>query len=153
MKDKQKTGINKEEITELDAKYKRALADYQNLVKQTARDKSDFARYANENLLHEILPIYEYLKLSLAHAPDDDKWLEGVKYVLKEFARVLEINGVTEIVTENQEFNHETMEAIEEEITDQENLDNKIAKTLKAGYKLYDKVIIPARVVVYKFKN
>ncbi|MDP2736642.1 MAG: nucleotide exchange factor GrpE, partial [bacterium] len=47
--------------------YKRALADYQNLLKQTAKEKMEFAVYANENMLREILPVYDNLKMAMEH--------------------------------------------------------------------------------------
>ncbi len=66
----------------LEEKYKRALADYQNLVKQTAKEKMEFAKYANELLLTEMLPVYDHLKIALRHAkntPNNAKdIIEGV---------------------------------------------------------------------------
>ena len=158
-KDKDKIKDNPNECeqrcAELDHKYKLALADYQNLVKQTAKERIDLALYANEVLILEMIPIYDNLKLTLQHyPPDSDKsWLTGLQHVIQQFKKVLEENGVKEIETKNKKFDHDLMEAVETIDTEDENQDDMVAKELKAGYKLHDKVIIPARVAVYKFIN
>lgn len=145
----------KKQCDELDHKYKLALADYQNLLKQTAKERIDLAMYANEGLILEMLPVYDNLKLTLEHYPaDGDKnWLTGLQHVIQQFKKVLEEAGIKEIETEGKKFDHNLMEAVETAETEDETLDEMINKELKAGYKLYDKVIAPARVSVYKFKN
>ena len=146
----------------LEEKYKRALADYQNLLKQTAKEKMEFAVYANEQMLREILPVYDHLKLAIEHhtRPNDavgrdgestDDWLTGVKHVVKQFKDVLERIGIEEIKAEKK-FDHNLMDAIKSEETEDENLDGQVAKQIKAGYKLNGKVIEPAKVIVYKIK-
>ncbi len=143
-------------------KYKRALADYQNLLKRTAIEKQEFAKYANEGLLHEILPVYDNLKMSLAHADTDAEkngWLEGVQYVVKQFKEVLEKMGVEEIKTIGEKFDHHTMEAIDPSAgsgqapsagSGQEEKGNGdiVEKEVKPGYKLNGKMIIPAKVIL-----
>ncbi|MFA6306328.1 MAG: nucleotide exchange factor GrpE [Patescibacteria group bacterium] len=133
--------------------YKRALADYQNLLKQTAKEKMEFAVYANEQMLREILPVYDHLKMAIEHHSEEskDEWLTGVKFVVKQFKDVLEKIGVEEITAEKK-FDHNLMEALSNEETEDESLDGKVAKQVKAGYKLNGKVIEPAKVIVYKLK-
>jgi len=135
-------------------KYKRALADYQNLLKQTAKERLDFVKYANEQVISEILPIYDNLKTSLQFSDEAVKsngWLEGIKHVIKQFKDFLNNNGIEEITTVNQQFDHNLMEAISNEETDDKKKDGLVAKEIKAGYKLNGKVIVAARVIVYKF--
>ena len=125
-------------------KYKRALADYQNLLKQTAKEKQEFVKYANEQLIYEILPVYDNLKLALMHSKgvkDNNSIREGVKYVLKQFGDALKNAGVEEIKTAGMKFDHNTMEAIE-------GKGDKVKKEVKAGYLLNRKVIAPAKVVL-----
>lgn len=89
-----------QEKKDFEHKYKRALADYQNLIKQTAKEKVEFVKYANESLLYEILPVYDNLKISLNHADeiaDKNGWVEGIKHVIKQFKSVLDNLGVEEI--------------------------------------------------------
>jgi molecular chaperone GrpE len=139
----------------LEDKYKRVLADYQNLLKQTAKDKMEFAKFANEQLLYEILPVYDNLKASIQHADETagaNGWLVGIKYIIKQFKDVLEKIGVEEIKVKDKKFDHNTMEAVGSEETEDEKLDGAVAKQVKAGYRLNGKVIEAAKVVVYKVK-
>ncbi len=144
-----------EEIGNLENKYKRALADYQNLLKQTVKEKMEFARFANEQLLYQLLPVYDHLKIALENQSEENhnSWMEGVKHVVKQFKNVLNEIGVEEIKTVGEKFDHNFMEAISEDTTYEEKQDGMVAKELRAGYKLNGKVIIPAKVVVYKIKN
>lgn len=134
--------------------YKRALADYQNLLKQTAKEKMEFAMFANEIMLKEILPVYDHLKMALEHHNGEttDQWLTGVKHVVKQFKDVLEKIGVVEIKTMGEKFDHNSMESVQNEETEDEKLDGRVAREMKAGYKLNGKVIEAAKVVVYKLK-
>ena len=125
-------------------KYLRALADYQNLLKQSAKDREEFVRYAIGDFLQDILPVYDHLKMSINGLKEEEvknPWVEGVKYVLKQFKDVLEAKGIEEIKTIGEKFNHETMEALDGtgEIVKQE---------VMAGYKLNGKVIRHAKVIV-----
>jgi molecular chaperone GrpE len=145
----------KDKFQELEHKYKRALADYQNLLKRTAIEKQEYVKYANEQLLNEILPVYDNLKMSLAHADEGAEkngWLEGVKYVVRQFGDVLNKLGVEEIKTVGEKFDHHTMEAVEKKETDDKNKDGIVASEIMPGYKLNDKVIRAARVAVYEYK-
>ncbi len=137
-----KSTVKVGEYNEMENRYKRALADYQNLQKRSLEEKNDFAKYANENLLHEILPIYDNLKISLLHIneqTDQNAWAEGIKYVIKQFKEVLKNAGVEEIETEGKKFDLNTMEAVE-------GKGEKVKKEIKPGYKLNGKVIIAAKV-------
>jgi len=138
-----------------EGKYKRALADYQNLLKQTAKEKMEFAMFANELMLKEILPVYDHLKMAIEYGASEstDEWLTGVKHVVKQFKDVLEKIGVEEVKTAGEKFDHNTMESVQNEETADEELDGVVAKQLKAGYKLNGKLLEAAKVAVYKLKN
>jgi len=138
----------------IEHRYKRALADYQNLLKQTAKEKEEFTKYANEQLLYQILPIYDNLKMVIAHSDrqEHDSWHEGVVHVLKQFKNTLSEFGVEEVKTVGEKFDHNTMEAVSSEPTKDHGRDDMVAKEIKAGYRLNGKIIMPAKVVVYKLK-
>lgn len=142
--------INNQESVEdnqsFEQKYLRALADYQNLLKRTAQDKIDFVKYANHNLIEEILPVFDHLKLSLSGLSETEAkspWAIGVSHVLNQFREILKNNGIEEIKTIGEKFNHETMDAIEGE-------GEIVAKEIIPGYKLNGKVIRPAKVITNK---
>jgi nucleoside triphosphatase len=146
---------NSEEQNNFEHKYKRALADYQNLLRQTAKEKAEFGQFAREQFLMEILPVYDHLKMSLEHFnkdTDQNNWIKGIEYVVKQFKDILTSMGAEEIKTVGAEFDHALMEAVENEVTDDGEQDGLVARELSAGYKLNGKVIKAARVVVYKCK-
>ena len=125
-------------------KYKRALADYQNLLKQSVKDKEDFVRFALGDFLQDIVPVYDHLKMSLSTLPEneqDSAWVKGVEYVLKQFKDVLSARGVEEIKTKGQKFDHNLMEALE-------GKGEKVVKEVMPGYTLNGRVIKAAKVIV-----
>ena len=145
--------------------YSRALADYQNLQKQTTKEKEEFARYVKSNMIMEFIPIYENLKSAVEHSPlrkqseasdedNHDSWLEGVKFVIKQFEDMLANNGVQIINPVDENFNPSEHEAVESSFvkTTEDKRIGKIAKVIKQGYKMGDKVIQVAKVVVYSLK-
>jgi molecular chaperone GrpE len=154
-KDKNKNSVSREQYHELEDKYRRALAEQQNLIKQHQKDRAHYVHYANEQLLLEILPVYDNLKLSCRHFNPDNtaSWLEGINYIIKQFQNILNQQGVKEIPTIGQPFNHATMDAAEIVETTEDQQDDLVAEEIKPGYQLEEKVITPARVKVYRFKK
>jgi len=143
------------EKDEFEDMYKRALADYQNLLKQSAQDKQEFIKYANEQVIYDLIPVFDNLKLAIKHADDEaqkNPWFAGVVHVTKQFEDVLTNLGLEELKAD-EEFNHETMEAIDKEKTDDSKKDGKIFKVVKPGYKLKEKIINHTKVIVYEFKK
>ncbi|QQS60802.1 nucleotide exchange factor GrpE [Candidatus Falkowbacteria bacterium] len=127
------------------------MADYQNLLRQTTKERRDAILYANEALILDLLPVYDNLKLSLKHSGGEgnESWLTGLQHVIQQFRKVLEEAGVKEIQTEREKFDPATMEAVENRETTEKKLDHTVAEELKAGYTLNNKVIAPARVAVF----
>lgn len=134
-----------EEEAESDSqKYLRALADYQNLLKQTAKDREEFVKYAASDFLQDILPVYDHLKMSLAGLSEEEAkspWAIGVRHVLKQFKDILESRGVEEIKTVGEKFDHDLMEAID-------GTGETVKQEIMPGYKLNGKVIRHAKVIV-----
>jgi len=136
--------LREEEADSFENKYLRALADYQNLLKQTAKDREDFVKYALSDFLQDILPVYDHLKLSIAGLGEDESqnaWVVGVKHVLKQFKDVLEARGIEEIKTTGEKFDHDLMEAVDGQ-------GEKVKQEIMPGYKLNGKVIRHAKVIV-----
>lgn len=123
--------------------YHRALADYQNLERRTQEDKSDLIKFANKNLLNNILPGIDQLLMAQGHIKD-----QGLDMVVDNFKKLLEDEGLKEIKTEGQDFDPTTMECLE--IV--EGPDQKVITTLQKGYTLYGDVLRPAKVTVGKSK-
>jgi molecular chaperone GrpE len=141
---------------DLENKYKRALADYQNLLKRSAEEKREFVRFANEGMILDFLPVSENLKLAVNHSSGDQKensWLEGVKYVIKQFGDIMKDYGVEEIKTVGEKYDHNLMEALENEKTEDEEKEGIVARELSPGYTMNGKVIKAARVIVYEVER
>ncbi|OGF31351.1 nucleotide exchange factor GrpE [Candidatus Falkowbacteria bacterium RIFOXYD2_FULL_35_9] len=156
-KDKKDTLIEKlkQEAGENLAGWQRAKADYENLTKENARDRLEYIKYANANLIMELLPIYDNFKLAFNAVPEADKtssWVIGLQHIMKQMQDFLQSNGIEEIQTYCQNFDPELHEAVES-VADA-NFDNgQIIKTIKSGYKLHHKIIQVAKVVVCENKK
>lgn len=129
--------------------WKRALADYENLKKQINKQQEEFSKFANLNLIMQIIPVYNNLKLALEHSNGDD-WAKGIQHIKNQFQQILEQNGVEEILPQiGDKFDineHEAVLAVNSQQLTVNN--NKIKKIINCGYKLNGKVIVPAKVVV-----
>lgn len=130
--------------------WKRAKADYLNLKKETEEKQKDWADFIQAGLLLEILPIINNYKIALSHIPKDagkEAWVEGFNHIYKQFTDLLNKSGISEIKTIGEKFNPEFHEAVSQEVNE-ETEDQLILKELSPGYKMNDKVITPAKVVV-----
>ena len=81
-----------DEITTLDQNWKRALADYQNLVKRIESEKSEIMKLASLNVVNKLVPTLDILELAAKHSQD-----EGVQMAVKQFQQVLSDEGLEEI--------------------------------------------------------
>lgn len=132
------------EIEPWEHQYKRALADYQNLIKQQTKEREEFVKFAVSDFLQDLLPVYDHLKMSILGLTEEEAknaWAVGVRHVLKQFRDVLSARGVEEIKTVGEVFDHNLMEAID-------GSGDKVKQEIMPGYKLYGKVIRPAKVIV-----
>ena len=132
---------SKEQLKNVENQLKRALADYQNLEKRIASEKSEWIKIANKELLLRLLPGLDSLILAQKHTQD-----EGIKLSIKHFLEILEKVGVKKIETEGKDFNPNLMEAVSTE----EGEEGKITRELRTGYTLNGQVLRPVQVVVGK---
>ncbi len=133
--------IQDSELENLENQLKRALADYQNLEKRIASEKSEWIKISNKDLLLRLLPGLDSLLLAQKHTQD-----EGVKVSIKHFLDVLELEGVKKIETIGKDFDPKIMEAV----STKQGEDGKVLEELRAGYTIYDSVLRPAQVIVGK---
>lgn len=129
------------ETEELENKYKRALADYQNLEKRTREERSNWIKTANKELLLRFLPVLDTLILANQHVPS-----EGFKLGIAQFLSALKTEGVEKIETIGKQFDPITMECIETVAGEE----GKVLGEIRFGYKLYDIVLRVAQVKVGK---
>lgn len=133
---------NKAKIEELTNNWKRALADYQNLEKNFNQQRQTLALYIKKDILIKFLPILESLEKAESHLKD-----QGLELAIKQFKDLLKSEGLEELDILNKDFDPNTSECIDTEKGDKDNL---VTKILTKGYKLFDKVILPAKVIVSK---
>lgn len=117
---------------------RRALADYQNLVKRTQEDRVRMMTFANRELLSSLLQPLEHLSLAAAQLQD-----QGLNMVVTQFWQVLSQAGLEEIKTDDQPFNPELMEVVEAGDKKQ-----RVIKVVKKGYQLHGQVLQHAKVIL-----
>lgn len=140
-KGKKKEGSQdlKKRIKELEDQLARAVADYKNLERRVEIDKKEIMKYANKELLSNLLPAFDTLFLAGKHVED-----EGVKLTIQRILDTLKDSGIEKIDTENSEYNPEIMECVE--VADGQ--ENEILEELQPGFMLNGKLLRPARVRV-----
>lgn len=139
----------KKTAEEANNKYIRLYADFENYKKITARNREELLKYANEDLLSDILTVIDHLELALQHATGDESsspLSEGVELTLKELKNVLEKHGLQTIDALGKPFDpvvHHAMSKIESE-----EEENTVIREFRKGYMLKDRVLRAAMVGV-----
>jgi molecular chaperone GrpE len=126
---------------------KRVAAEFENYRKRAARDQADFALRANERLVKELLPVLDDLgrALEAAEKHEEVKLEEGVRLVHRQLAELLRKEGLAEIETDGK-FDPHVHEALLTQPS--EAPEGSVIDVVQKGYKLGDRVLRPARVVV-----
>jgi molecular chaperone GrpE len=130
-----------------DDRYLRLAADFDNFRKRAARERSEMAVYANERLVKDLLPILDDLERALeaAAAHEEAKLEEGVRLVHRSLADLLAKEGLARIDVTGK-FDPHVHEALLAQPSDEE--EGTVIQVLQNGYRLGDRVVRPARVVV-----
>ncbi|MDO8529648.1 MAG: nucleotide exchange factor GrpE [bacterium] len=132
---------------------KRCQADFENYRKRQDESKKELKDFILEDLALQILPVVDNFQMSLGHIPEDQgksPWVEGILHIQRQLETILKDNGITEIeAKEGDEFNPEIHEAIHQESENSEQKSkNKVKKIISKGYKIGEKVIRAAKVIV-----
>ena len=125
----------------------RVQAEFDNYRKRAARDQQSLVARAHERLVKELLPVLDDLERALeaAEAHEEAKLEEGVSLVTRSFADVLRKEGLEEVETDGK-FDPHVHEALLSQPSEAE--EGSIIEVLQKGYRLGDRVIRPARVVI-----
>jgi molecular chaperone GrpE len=126
---------------------KRVAADFENYRKRVARDQESLVARAHERLVKELLPVLDDLERALDAARDSGTRSveEGVRLVHEELKSALKREGLAEIET-NGRFDPHVHEALLSQPSDAE--EGSVLEVVQKGYRLGDRVVRPARVVV-----
>jgi molecular chaperone GrpE len=133
----------KQQAKDFEDKWKRALADYQNLERRTAEIRKEWITESNRDLILKLFPVLDTLILAQAHVKD-----EGLRLSIQKFLDILKDEGVIKIPTDGEKFDPHLMEATE--VVD--GPENKVVEEVRSGFMLNDKVLRPAQVKVGKGK-
>jgi len=142
----------REDIQKHQDLYLRALAEMDNLRKRTQREKEDLSKFANENILREILPVIDNLERAVEHAEQENgtgSLLEGVRMTLTQFSQVLTRFGVEPVIALGLPFDPAVHQAIGQLETGDYPV-NTVAQEMQKGYLLNDRLLRPALVMVAK---
>src|SRR5919108_1461745 len=126
---------------------KRVAAEFENYRKRVARDQESLVARAHERLVKDLLPVVDDLERALVAAAEHEeaKLEEGVRLVHRELAGILAREGLAEIETDGR-FDPHVHEALLAQPSDKE--EGSVIEVIQKGYRLGDRVLRPARVVV-----
>ena len=138
-------------IAELQDRYLRQAAEFDNYRKRTMKEKAELIKSAAEKVIVAELPIVDDMDRALDNMEkgmDADACIEGFKLIAQKFKNTLAQQGLEKIDTDGQDFDTDFHEAIALIPAPTEELKGKILDCVQAGYKLGDKVIRHAKVAV-----
>lgn len=139
-----------EKLAEMQDKYLRLSAEFDNYRKRTLREKMELSKYAEENLLLKVLPLMDDFDRALQHmdTSDPDALKNGIELIYMKFTEFLKQNGIKEIETVNKDFDVDLHEAVAKVQVDDSDKKGKVVDVALKGYFLHDKVLRFAKVVV-----
>jgi len=147
----QSVRVVEEKLAEMQDKYIRLSAEFDNYRKRTLREKMDLSKYAGESLLLNLIPIIDDFERALKHmdsATDSAALKSGIDLIYVKFSEFLKQNGVKEIEALNTNFNVDIHEAVAKTQVQEDDKKGKVVDVLQKGYYLQDKVLRFAKVVV-----
>jgi molecular chaperone GrpE len=143
--------VYKQQVAEIQDKYMRMVAEFDNFRKRTLKERSELLKSAGEDVLLGILPVVDDFERGLnaiEKTNDIDALKQGVSLIYNKFREFLIQKGVKEIDAVNQEFNVDVHEAITKIPAPDESMKGKVVDVVQKGYLLNEKVIRFAKVVV-----
>lgn len=135
------------------AGWKRAQADYANLKKETERLRGEYAKYAAADTIERLLPVLDALKKATAELPDcgdnaaAKAWIDGIGHVKVSLENALRESGISVIEEKGVPFDPSVHDALMREPSNSDGPD-RVVRIIEPGYRLHDRVIRPAKVVV-----
>ncbi len=131
----------------------RSAAEFENFRKRSQKEKEDAAKFGNEKLLKDFLPVMDNLERALDHVEQHDlaQVIEGVKLVQKLFESTLARHGVTGFSAVGKPFDPSLHEALMQKESDEPP--GTVVSEMAKGYKLHDRLVRPAAVVVSKSRT
>ena len=146
-KETNKEMVPKQDYDELDDRYKRILAEFENFKKRSGKERESLYNSILSDIVEVILPIVDNLENAVKIETSDENYKQGVELVLKQFKDILASKGVEEIKAVGETFDPELHEAVSS-IQDENLGEIEIAQEYRKGYKIGNRVIRHSMVVV-----
>jgi len=149
--EEKKEPTTEEKLAELQDRYLRLTAEYDNFRKRTLKEKIDLQKSANESLLGALLPVaddFDRAIQSVEEAKDIEAVKEGMKLISGKFKGFLNQQGVKEIEAQNKAFDTDVHEAITKIPAPSKKLKGKVVDVVQKGYYLNEKVLRFSKVVI-----
>lgn len=140
-------------IDELNDKYLRQVAEFDNYRKRVLKEKADLIKYSGEKIITTLLPVLDDMERAVQNmekTEDVASVKEGVQLIIDKFIKLLKQEGLSRIETEGKDFDTDYHEAIAMVPGQPEDMKGKIIDCVTPGYMLNDKVIRHAKVAVAK---
>jgi len=150
-KAEKKEPSTEEKLAELQDRYLRLSAEYDNFRKRTLKEKIDLQKSGNESLLNALLPVaddFDRALQSVNEAKEIDAVKEGFNLIAGKFTAFLKQQGVKEIEAVKQAFDTDVHEAITKIPAPSKKMKGKVVDVVQKGYYLNDKVLRFAKVVI-----
>ncbi|MCC7160354.1 nucleotide exchange factor GrpE [Candidatus Nomurabacteria bacterium] len=137
--------------------WQKERAEFSNYRKQEEDRKAMFSESMRERILSRFLTVVDSFNMAFQNKESWEKvdlnWRKGVEYIYAQLNNIFEEYGVKPVGEENESFDPSIHQPIDMIATDKKDLDHKVAKIIQKGYKLGERVIRPARVDVYEYKE
>ena len=149
--EEKKEPTTEEKLAELQDRYLRLSAEYDNFRKRTLKEKIDLQKSANENLLNALLPVaddFDRALQSMDETKEIDAVKEGLNLIYGKFNGFLSQQGIREIESINKAFDTDLHEAITKIPAPSKKLKGKVVDVVQKGYFLNEKVLRFAKVVI-----
>lgn len=140
-----------DKYNELNDKYLRIHAEFDNYRKRTNKEKIDIIGSANASLLKDLLPVMDDFERAMANnekIDDVQSMKEGISLIFHKLKMTLESKGLTPMKADGEVFDAEIHEAIANVPAPKKNMKGRVIEAVEKGYYLNDKVIRYAKVVV-----
>ena len=134
-------------VADVNDKYLRLAAEYDNYRKRTAKEKESVYNDAKADTIKPLLAVYDNLERGIAQYDEADAHRQGLELILRQFSEVLTKLGVTEIEALNQPFDPEKHNAVMH-VEDEAAGENTVVEVFQKGFALGDKVLRFAMVKV-----
>lgn len=130
-------------------KYQRLMADFANYKQREEKSKADFKKFASSSLIEKLLPVLDNFDRALKDKDPEDPFVKGVIMTRDELLKTLKNEGLEEILSDGEKFDHNLHHAVMTEESDSVEQDY-IIETFQKGYTLNGKILRPAMVKVSK---